>query len=81
MRNPGIPALLREVLPAHDHWSVEEVPRDMMVDILRGVGFVVHEEATVAEADVLDENGVKTRGGGRYSSPPAPQPSGVQRMQ
>ena len=31
---------------------------DVMVEILTGVGFVVHEEAPIAETQVLDENGV-----------------------
>ncbi len=82
VRNPGVQAALREVLPAHDHLSVNGVPRDMVVDILRGVGFVVHQEATVAEADVLDENRIEGwRGGACIHCLQMPQPSGVLRMQ
>ena len=82
MRNPGVQAALREVLPAHDHLSVNGVPRDMVVDILRSVGFVVHQEATVAEADVLDENCVEgSRGGAYIHRLQMPQPSGVLRIQ
>jgi hypothetical protein len=32
--------------------------RDMMIEILTGVGFVVHQEALFAEAEILDEDGV-----------------------
>src|SRR5208282_740528 len=81
-RNPGVQAALREVLPAHDHLSVNGVRRDMVVDILRGVGFVVHQEATVAEADVLVENRVEgSRGGACIHRLQMPQPSGVSRIQ
>ena len=34
------------------------MPRDMMVEILAGVGLVVHQEAPFAEAKILDEDGV-----------------------
>jgi len=54
----------------------------MVIDILRGVGFVVHQEATVSETDVLDKNRVEGSGGGAYINRlQMPQPSGVLRIQ
>ena len=32
--------------------------RDVMVEILTGVGLVVHQEALIAEPEILDENSV-----------------------
>ena len=32
--------------------------RDVMVEILTGVGLVVHQEALIAEPKILDEDGV-----------------------
>src|ERR1700730_9767891 len=54
----------------------------MMVDILRGVGLVVHQEATVSEANVLNENRIDGPGSLtdiRHFQ--APNPSGLSRMQ
>ena len=32
--------------------------RDVMVEILAGVGLVVHEKAQIAKPEILDEDGV-----------------------
>ena len=63
-QRPRVVAALREILPAHDHRPVSRVPRDMMVDILRGVGLVVHQESALAETNVLDEDRVEGARGG-----------------
>ena len=53
MRHPRVAAALRQVLPAHHDWPQARVHGDVVVDVLRSVRIVVHEEATLAEADVL----------------------------
>src|SRR5437870_1267781 len=58
MHDPWMLASLRDVLAAHDNGSEARVPSNVMVDVLRSVGFVVGEESAGAEADVLHENGV-----------------------
>ena len=58
MRDPGKSAALRQVLPAHQNKVQPGMPRDMVVDILACVGLVVHQEATVPETEILNEDGV-----------------------
>ena len=54
---PGIsPATLLEILPVHDDRAEGGVVAYMVVDILRGIGFAVHQEAAVAKTDILNEN-------------------------
>ena len=36
--------------------------RDVMVEILAGVGLVVHQEALIAEPEILDQDSVAWRG-------------------
>src|SRR5271165_787433 len=58
VRCPGIYAALRQILPTRQHVVQARMPRNMMIEILTGVGFVVHHEAPIAETKVLDEDGV-----------------------
>ena len=58
MRSPGICPALRQILPAHQNVVQARMPRDIMIEILTGVGFVVHQEAPLAEAKILDEDRV-----------------------
>ena len=58
MRGPGICAALRQILPAHQDVVQARMLSNVMVEILAGVGLVVHQEAPIAETKVLDENGV-----------------------
>ena len=44
-----------KILPAHDHRAALLIMADMVIDILRGIGLVVHERTALAEAKVLDE--------------------------
>ena len=50
MHDERMQPILRQVLAAHHDRPVALMTGNVMVDILRGVGLVVHEEATVAEA-------------------------------
>src|ERR1700724_1774152 len=82
MDNPRIPSPLWQVLAVHDDRPVTRVACDMMVDILRGVGLVVHQGGTVSEANVLNEN--RINGPGSFANirhVHAPKPSGLSRMQ
>ena len=54
MHREGMAPVLRLILPVHDHRPADCVRRDEMIDILRDVSLVVHQEAAPAEADVLD---------------------------
>ena len=58
VRDPRVAAALRQVLPGHHHGPAARVQGDMVVDVLRGVGLVVHDEAAIAQADVLHEDRV-----------------------
>ena len=58
VRDPGVRAALRQVLPAHHHRPAARVTGDVVVDVLRGVGLVVHDEAAIAQAEVLHEDRV-----------------------
>src|SRR5262249_45965177 len=51
--DPWIGTALSKVLPAHDDRTDGAVAGDMMIDILRSIGLVVHEEAAFAEAQIL----------------------------
>ena len=62
MRNPGMAALLRQVLPAHHDRPAFKMVGDVVVDILRGIGLVVHQERTLAEAHILHEQDIAGRG-------------------
>ena len=73
VRDPRVPAALRQILPAHHHRSAARMAGDVVVDVLRRVGLVVHEEATVAQADVLHEDRITRhwlRAGVRDVDPP-----------
>ena len=58
MRDPGMRAVLRQVLPAHQNVIHAGMPRDMVIEILACVGLVAHQEARFAEAEILNEDGV-----------------------
>ncbi len=62
VRDPGMAAALRQILTAHHHRSAARMAGDVVVDVLRCVGLVVHEEAAVAEAHVLDEDRIARQG-------------------
>ncbi len=77
VRDPGVPAALRQILAAHHHRTAARMAGDVVVDVLRCVGLVVHEEATVAEAHVLHEDRIARHGlraGVRHLHPPQPEP-------
>ena len=82
MRDPWVAAVLRQVLPAQHHRPAAGMPGDVVVDVLRRVRLVVHEEAAFAQADVLDEDRIA-----RHFDVPgvrdleAPQPEIVPGMQ
>ncbi len=80
--DPRVGLVLREVLPAHHHRPAERVPGEVVVDVLRGVGLVVGDEAAAAEADVLHERRVAGDGRGpgvRHRDVPEPErPLGVE---
>ena len=58
------------------------MPGDVVVDVLRGVGLVVHDEAAVAEAEVLHEDRVaRHRLGAGVRDLHPPQPEVVRGMQ
>lgn len=56
--DPRMLAALCLVLPTHDDGSQARIGGDVMIDILRDVSLVVHEEAAPAEAQVLDQDRV-----------------------
>src|SRR5262249_4968620 len=56
--DPWVHASLGLVLAAHDHWPAARVLGNVVIDVLRDVGLVVHQEAAAAEAEVLHEDGV-----------------------
>ena len=62
VRDPRVPAALRQILPAHDHRPAPRMSGNVVVDVLRRVGLVVHEEATVAQAHVLHEDRITRHG-------------------
>ena len=77
VRDPRMPAALRQILAAHHHGSAARMAGDVVVDVLRRVGLVVHDEATVTEAHVLHENRIARdglRAGVRHVHPPQPEP-------
>ena len=61
--NPGVLAVLCQVLPAHQHGSVVRVSGNVMIDILRSIGLAVRQEATSGETDVLHEDRVEAHFG------------------
>ena len=56
MRDPRVATVLRLVLPAQHHRTAARVGGDVVVDVLRRVRLVVHEETALAQSDVLDED-------------------------
>ena len=82
LRHPGVAGGLRQVLPAHHHRAEAVVPGDMVVDVLRDIGFVVHHEAAVAQPQILDQHRIavdRRRAGVGQLNPPQPdRPVGVQ---
>ena len=55
MHDPRPASALRQILPAHDHRTRRFVLSDMVIDILRDIGFVVGKEAAIAKTEILDE--------------------------
>ena len=55
VRDPGIALRLRLRLAAHHDEAVVGVLLDVMVDILRDIGLAAHDEAAVAQPDILHE--------------------------
>lgn len=53
-----VAAALLEVLAVHDYRAEALVRRDVVVDILRGVGFAIHQKPAVAEPDILEQHDV-----------------------
>ena len=58
MGDPGMRAVLGQVLPAHQDVAHAAMARDAVIEILAGIGFVARQEARLAEAEILDEDGV-----------------------
>src|SRR4029077_18104946 len=58
MRYPGMPAALRKILARHENRTHAGMVPDMMIEVLAGVGFVVHQEPGVPEAEVRNEQRV-----------------------
>ena len=58
VQDPRMAAALGKILPAHDDRAKSRCLRNMMIDVLRGVGLVVHEKAAVREAKVLHQDGI-----------------------
>src|SRR5262249_22342220 len=82
VRDPRDSPALRLGLPAHDDGPIRAMLRDMVVDILRRVGLVVHQKPALAEPEVLDQYGIGSFGSfGRIRDIDAPEPSGLARMQ
>ena len=76
VRDPRVQGALGEVLPAHHHRPAARMPGDMVVDVLRHIRLVAHDEAAGAEADVLHEGriaGQRLRTGVRHLHPPQPE--------
>ncbi len=73
--DPRVSGALGEVLAAHHHRAAGGVGLDVVVDVLRGIGLVAHDEAAGAEAEVLDQGGVAgERFGAGVGDLDAPQP-------
>lgn len=81
MSDPRMPAILRHVLAAHNNRAETRMRRESMVDILRGIRLVVHEEAARAKAEILDEDRVAGRFAAvRVLHIEAPEPERLRRM-
>ena len=71
-----------KILPAHHNVAEARMPGNMVIEILADVGLVVHQEALIAEPEILDEDGVA--GEGRVApvdDVEPPQPDAGVRMQ
>ena len=78
---PRMPVILSHVLTAHHNWPEARMRWDHMVDILRGIGLVVHDEAARAKPKVLDEDRVAgDNGAARVFDIDAPEPESFRRM-
>src|SRR6516164_210508 len=56
--DPGMLASLREILPPHQERTHPRMASDVMIEVLARVRLVVHQESRLAEAEILDEDGV-----------------------
>lgn len=63
-----VAAALLEVLAVHDYRAEALVRRDVVVDILRGVGFAIHQKPAVAEPDILSSTTSASTGSERVFS-------------
>ena len=78
----GCAVALGKVLAARHHRAAPAMPGDAVVDVLRDIGLVAHDEAAVAETDVLHERriaGHRPGAGVLHLHPPEPEV--VARMQ
>ncbi len=81
MHREGMAPVLRQILAVHDDLAKARVRGDEVVDVLRDIGLVVHQEAPPAEADVLDQNGVHRAGAPMVFELDAPDPGGAIRVE
>ena len=82
VRDPRVRGRLGKVLAARHHRAAPAMPGDAVVDVLRDIGLVAHDEAAVAETDVLHERriaGHRPGAGVLHLHPPEPEV--VARMQ
>ncbi len=56
--HPRMRSALGKVLPAHENMIQAWTGRDVMIEILTGVGLVVHQEPLIAEPKILDQNSI-----------------------
>ncbi len=82
MQDQRMPAVLGHGLPAHDDRPEPRMGRAMVVEILRGEGLVGHQEAAIAEPDVLHQDGIASDLAGLpVGKLDLPEPSGLIRLQ
>jgi hypothetical protein len=58
VRDPGMPVVLLQILPCHQHITAARVSSDVMVEVLTGIRLVAQEEARLTETEVLNEDTV-----------------------
>jgi hypothetical protein len=58
VRDPGMPPALCQILPRHQDGAHLRIASDVVIEVLTRVRLVVHQETALAEADILDEDGV-----------------------
>ena len=81
MHRERVPAVLRQILAAHDDRPATRMTGDEMIYILRGIGLVVHQEAAPAETDILNKNRIHRTCAVAVFEIDAPDPGGVIRLQ